>query len=204
MAELRKLDLSCIESARTSGMSTPTEEKHLPLLDLYSIIVASGRFSTLRIVSLDAVSQHGCCRVAGEQVAPDRLSHLCLVRPVPYAHDVLALPHTDSAAADLWPFSRLRVGLVIELVADNGKDQVFPDTVCDTFLQTNDPFSAREIQRVFPDWPAHGRVEQQIIGGRLELRRWMEMSPQGPVGLDLRHNISYANNFGDEWARVRS
>ena len=143
---------------------------NVPLLDLYSMIVVKGRFSTLRIVSLEVrqtLSAHDRTIASRTGHALDLFLRLgTRVVSVPQRYDVLVLPHANRAPAD---FGELPVGVcvrlrpgrfprvyhAVELVPNHGEDEVFPEAVRDAFAETDDPFAAREVQRVLPDRPAN-------------------------------------------------
>jgi len=74
------------------------------------------------------------------------------------------------------------------LVANYRDNKVFPDAISDAFFKTNDPFPARDIERIFPDRPSDTLVEQEIVCGRLEGRGRREVGPERPKRLDLGWN----------------
>lgn len=71
-----------------------------------------------------------------------------------------------------------------ELVPEYGENEVLPKAVRDTLAQPDDPFAAREIQRVLPDRPADARVKEQIVCRGQEARGWVYVRPEGPERLD--------------------
>lgn len=75
---------------------------------------------------------------------------------------------------------------VVELVADDGHDEVLPETVRDALFEADDPLPALDVQRVFPHRPAHARVEEQVVRRRLQRRRRHEVCPERPERLDLQ------------------
>lgn len=91
---------------------------------------------------------------------------------IPQADDVLILPDADRTTTDFIVASRIFLVLVIticrlwsittfvKLVTDDSKHEVFPQSICDALSQANDPFSTREIQRVFPYWSADTGVKE--------------------------------------------
>jgi len=71
-----------------------------------------------------------------------------------------------------------------ELVADEGQDEVLPDTIRDALAETEDPLSAGEVKRVLPHGAADALVEEEVVRRREKDRGRMEVRPKGPEGLD--------------------
>ena len=78
---------------------------------------------------------------------PNLLSDLNIpIDPVPQTHNILALPHTNRTSAYFRPLCLIRMFRIqatirfcrpatsVELVPDNSEDEVFPNTVGNTFL----------------------------------------------------------------------
>jgi len=73
-----------------------------------------------------------------------------------------------------------------KLVADEGEDEVLPDAIGDALSEAEDPLSTGEVEGVFPYGAADALVEEEVVRRREEGRGWMEVSPEGPEGLDGR------------------
>jgi hypothetical protein len=52
---------------------------------------------------------------------------------------------------------------LIKLVPNDGEDDVLPDTVGYTFSKTNNPFSTRDVKRVFPNRSSDTGVKEKVV-----------------------------------------
>lgn len=73
-----------------------------------------------------------------------------------------------------------------KLVTDEGEDEVLPDAIGDALSEAEDPLSAGKVEGVFPYWAADALMEEEVVRRREEGRGWVEVSPEGPEGLDGR------------------
>jgi len=46
--------------------------------------------------------------------------------------------------------------------------QILPQSIRNAFTKANDPFTAVDVKRVFPDWTPDIGVKQKVIGGGLK------------------------------------
>lgn len=107
------------------------------------------------------------------------------IMPVPNAYNVLALANADGTATDLRPFVLGHRPAVVELVADDGKDEIFPDAVRNALTEAYDPLAPSDVEWVFPDGPTNPSVKEEVVSCRKECRRCAEVRPQRPEGFDL-------------------
>jgi hypothetical protein len=87
-----------------------------------------------------------------------------------------ARTHTNRAPTYLRPL--VLVGdATPELVANESKDEVLPDAICDALAETQYPLSTREVKWVLPHGATDALVEEEVIcrgeesRGRMEVRR---------------------------------
>lgn len=64
------------------------------------------------------------------------------------------------------------------MVADNGKNEVFPYAVGNALTQANYPLAASDVERVLPYRPTDARVEEEVVGGGKEAGGWVQMRPK--------------------------
>jgi hypothetical protein len=73
----------------------------------------------------------------------------------------------------------LRASIAVrKLIANNCKDKILPEAICDALLQPDDPLAAREVKWIFPDWPPNTRVEEKVVSRRQKGRRRMKVCPE--------------------------
>ncbi len=67
-----------------------------------------------------------------------------------------------------------------------GHHEVLPEAVRDALFEADDPLAALNVQGILPHWPAHARVEEQVVCRRLQRRRRRQVCPERPERLDLQ------------------
>lgn len=122
----------------------------------------------------------------GRGNAPDTLAQLRFIHTVPDAEDVLVLTHANRTPAYLRPLVIVWRHDAGKLVADESENEVLPDAIGDALAEADDPLSAGEVEGVFPYGATDALVEEEVVRCREEGRGWMEVSPEGPEGLDGR------------------
>jgi len=172
----------------------PREEEHgnLPVFVLYSIMVDAGRFRTLLSVSLMQTHVYNSRLITEHRLnSPNLLPALFIPsHPIPHTDDIFTLPHADRAPTDLRQLPlrpilhpipllpsvingvRVHSPTIIKEVAHYGQNEVFPEAIGDAFSETDDPFSSREVEGVFPYRSTDRRMEEEVVGSRLERGWW--------------------------------
>jgi len=82
-----------------------------------------------------------------------------------------------------------------KLVTDESENEVLPDAIGDALSEAEDPLSAGEVEGVFPYGATDALVEEEVVRRREEGRGWMEVSPEGPEGLDGRKGRDLLDTF---------
>ena len=77
----------------------------------------------------------------------------------------------------------MRLRYARELVSNECEHEVLPYTIRDALPKAHDPFSAWQIEWVFPYGSAHALVEEEVVGRWEECRGRVEMGPEGPERL---------------------
>lgn len=85
---------------------------------------------------------------------------------------LIFVPNTDDVLLDAYAeYATANLVFVLELIANEGKDEVFPEPICDSLAQPNAPLPSMHIHRIFPHWALYAGVEYKVVGGGLESRR---------------------------------
>jgi hypothetical protein len=62
------------------------------------------------------------------------------------------------------------------LVANEGKDEVLPDAICNALAEAQNPLSTGVY------WTTDALMEEEVVYRGEESRGWMEVRPEGPEG----------------------
>ena len=103
-----------------------------------------------------------------QQTTPDAFAQFGFIDTVPYAEYILILAYADRTPTYLRPRILMRLCYARKLVANECKHEVLPYTIRDALPEAQDPLSAWQIKRVFPDGAADALVEEEVVG------RWEE------------------------------
>jgi hypothetical protein len=133
------------------------------------------------------------------------------VYPVPDTDDIFVLPDTDSTTAYFWPIpvevrasSLFRQSYAVKLVANDGKHEIFPDAVCDTFLEPYDPLATSNVKWIFPYGTLDAGMEEHVVGRGLESGGGSQMCPECPERFHLNNAVQQGMRMKGAKRRVQN